>query len=533
MTTKSALLRAEPHATVGSVVLRDAGLVIERWAVRAREEQPAAKRVHHDVLLDHLPTFLWELGRLLSEAHPKDRPSRAANVHGDQRWEVGWSVEEVVRDYQILRIVLTEHLDETVGRPLRTREVLALGVFIDDAIAASVAAYTACQGAAAPPTGHSTASKEGISDDLLAVLGVLGHELRNPLAPLGNAIEVLRVSGPDTGVADRIGGILDRQVRVMTRLVDDLLDLPRLVRGKVKLQPTRVDLAALARDLVEDRRDAFEAAGIAVSSHLPADPVYSSGDAARLSQVLGNLLQNALKFTDPGGSVLVRLWTEDARRVAVLSVKDTGLGIERSLLPRVFDPFVQADRSMERSRGGIGLGLALVKGLAELHGGTVRAASDGPGKGSEFVVELPLIDRQAVAPVPAAPPAETTSRRVLIVEDNRDSAESLKMYLELLGHRVTVAYTGPTAIEAGRAAAPEVVVCDIGLPGMSGHAVCAELRKLPGCADTLFVAVSGHAPETSAADAANGGFDLHLVKPVEPARLAETISTRPRRTPAR
>ena len=527
MSTKPALLRAEPHRTVGSVILRDTGLIIERWASRAREEQPSAKRVHHDVLLDHLPNLLWNLGSSLSEAHGKDplRHSRTADVHGDQRWEAGWSIEEVVRDYQLLRIVLTEYLDEAIERPLRTREVLALGVFIDDAIAASVTAFTACQVRADGHAKPRPAEKGQLGDDLLGILGVLGHELRNPLAPLGNAIEVLKVCQADPAAVDQVGGMMERQVKALTRLVDDLLDLPRLARAKVQLKTGQVDLAALARNGVGDRLEGFQAAGIALAADLPATPVFTSGDEARLSQVLGNLLQNSFKFTDRGESVTVRLTTDEARRVAVLTVTDTGIGIDRAVLPAVFEPFVQADRSVERSRGGLGLGLALVKGLVELHAGIVRAHSDGPGKGSEFVVELPLIERPAASSITApVAPSQAHSRRILVVEDNRDSAESLKMYLELLGHQVTVAHTGPAALQLGAVTPLDVVICDIGLPGMSGLSVAAELRKLPGLADAMFVAVSGHAADTLAQAGIATSFDLHMLKPVDPARLAAAIA---------
>ena len=523
MSTKPALLRAEPHAAVGTIILRDVGAIIDRWAKRAVDEQAAAKRVHHDVLLDHLPTFLWELGRALADAGGGDpgRHNRPANVHGDQRWEAGWSAEEVVRDYQLLRIVVTEHLEETTGRPLSTREVLALGVFMDDAIAASVAAYTACLAASARGTASEPAPAKGLSGDLFGVLGVLGHELRNPLGPLANAVQVLRACATDPAAVARVSSMMDRQVNVMTRLVEDLLDLPRLVSGKMRLKPARLDLSELVRNVVDDRRQAFEAAGIALGLELPTVPVPTTGDAPRLSQVVGNLLANALKFTDRGGDVRVRVSVDLERRVVILSVRDDGIGIEPGILKTIFDPFVQADRSVERSRGGLGLGLALVKGLVELHGGTVWAESGGAGKGSEFGLDLPLIEQPAAATPSSPDRPPVTSRRVLVIEDNRDSAESLKMYLELVGHEVTVAHTGTDGVRLALATGPEVVVCDIGLPGMSGHEVCAALKKVPGLSGTLFIALSGHAIDGNPpAD----GFDLYLLKPADPARLAEVIA---------
>jgi signal transduction histidine kinase/CheY-like chemotaxis protein len=526
MSTKPAILRAEPHTTVGAVVLRDAGLIVERWARRAVEEEAAAKRVHHEVLLDHLPTFLWELGRGLGGAAGDEfRHCRSADVHGDQRWVAGWSIDELVRDYQLLRVVVIEHLDEALGRPISTREILAVGVYIDDAIAASVSAFAACQTAEPRPADPRPAPLGGVRDDLLGVLGVLGHELRNPMAPIGNALQILNVAGADPSAVERARSLMDRQLRVMTRLVDDLLDLPRLARGKMGLKPERLDLRTLVRDVADDRRGAFEAAGIALSVELPAEPLFTAGDVARLSQVFGNVLGNALKFTDHGGTVRVRLSADAAGKVGVCSVRDSGIGIDPLLLDQVFEPFVQADRSVERSRGGLGLGLALVKGLVELHGGTVRAASAGAGTGTEVTVELPLIDLAADAGRPAGDGAAAAPpRRVLVIEDNADSAESLKMYLELLGHGVTVAHSGADGIAAAKAEAPDVIVCDIGLPGMSGHAVCARLRPLPALAGTLFVALSGHAADGPEGKAKGDGFDLYLLKPVDPQRLAEVIA---------
>jgi signal transduction histidine kinase/ActR/RegA family two-component response regulator len=527
MSTKPALLRAEPHATVGGVLLRDAGVIVERWARRAVEEEASAKRVHHEVLLDHLPTFLWELGHGLADAQGADpfRHCRPADVHGDQRWEAGWSIAEVVRDYQLLRVVVVEHLDETLGHPLTTRESLAIGVFIDDAIAASVSAYTACQMAAHRPTDLQPARPGAARDELLGVLGVLGHELRNPMAPIGNALQILKVAATDPVAVERARALMERQLRLMTRLVDDLLDLPRLLRGKMGLKPERLDLSALVQNVVDDRRGAFDTAGITLTAEVPPRPLFTTGDAARLSQVFGNLLGNALKFTDRDGEVRVRLSADVTGKVAIFSVRDSGIGIDPAVLDRVFEPFVQADRSVDRSRGGLGLGLALVKGLVELHGGTVRASSAGAGTGTEVTVELPLIEIAAAAAGANEPtPAMPLSRQVLIIEDNEDSAESLKMYLELLGHEVAVAHSGSEGIRAAEAATPDVIVCDIGLPGMSGHAVCAHLRTLPALSRALFVALSGHAVDGPEGEVKGGGFDLYLLKPVDPKWLAEVLA---------
>jgi signal transduction histidine kinase/CheY-like chemotaxis protein len=504
MTTKPAALRAEPHQAVGETIQRDAGVILQRWAERAKAEQPNGKRVHHDVLLDHLPTFLWELGRSLAKAGDPEPngQGRTAEVHGDQRWVAGWSINEVVRDYQLLRIVLVEYLEEALDRPLGSREVMALGVSVDDAIEASVAAYAACQTEAAAD-GTGAKPPDASPDGLYNVLGFLGHELRNPLAPIGNAIQILRVAATNPDQVEKTRRLLERQFRVMTRLVEDLMDLPRLARGKLSLKLQRLDLSRLVRECAEDRRAAFAESGLRLTIDIPTTPVWTSGDATRLAQAFGNLLNNAQKFTDRGGEVIVKLAADPVRHLAELSVRDSGIGIDPTFLPKVFETFMQAERSLDRSRGGLGLGLALVKGIVELHGGAVRVASDGPGSGAEFTVELPLLNLPGeVGPTgEKAEGAAATSRRILLVEDNRDSAESLRMYLELVGHHVTVTHTGPDGLKAA----------------------AATLRKDPALARTLLIALSGHGSDGSRERAAAAGFDLFLVKPVDPEYLAKLI----------
>jgi signal transduction histidine kinase/ActR/RegA family two-component response regulator len=532
MSMKPAQLRAEPHNLLGAVIGRDAGVIVEKWARRAVEEEPSAQRVHHDVLLDHLPTFLWDLGKGLSDAADSIRHCRTAGLHGDQRWESGWSIEELVRDYQLLRLVLVEHLHETVGRVLTVHEFLAIGVYFDDAIASSVSAYHTCT-ATAPQAGAGVKANGARSEEMLTILGVLGHELRNPLAPLGNALQVLKLSGTDPAVVERTRLLMERQHKSLTRLVNDLLDLPRLTQKKMQIRSERLDLCTLVRDAAEDRRSAFDEAGVRFHIQVPAAPMYTLGDPLRLTQVVGNLLGNAAKFTDHGGEVILTLSRSPARPVAHLTIKDTGIGIDAAILPRIFDAFVQAERGFERSRGGLGLGLALVKGIVELHGGAITAASHGPGAGAEFTVELPIIDIPPQGAIAAQTGSETpkvVAKRMLLIEDNRDSAESLKEYLEILGHDVMIANSGPEGVALAIANPPDVVVCDIGLPGMSGHAVCEELRKVESLSRTLIVALTGHPPEAEG-DGNHSGFDHYLLKPVDPQRLAAILqqsrTTRP------
>jgi signal transduction histidine kinase len=394
------------------LIRRDRGMVIDRWARRAVEEQPHAQRVHHDVLLDRFGAFLLALGSSLAEAHDLDTGKHClpALEHGEQRWENGWSLPELVRDYQLLRMVLLEYLDETLERPLRCQEVMAIGLALDEAIAASVGSYVRSREEYIRQLDHERAEREKRAeqerlrqqaealqeenrrkDEFLATLG---HELRNPLAPIRNALHVLNLSEPDRQTLEWVKGVVERQVRHMTRLVDELLEVTRIARGKMQLDCQSLDLGTLLRATAEDFRTVLEEAGLTLHVQLHAEPVGVAGDSVRLTQVVANLLQNALKFTDAGGQVTVELTVDREKQRAVVTVRDTGIGIEPDMLPRVFETFTQADRSLERSRGGLGLGLALVKGLVELHGGEVRAASEGPGRGSAFTFWLP------VAPAP-------------------------------------------------------------------------------------------------------------------------------------
>jgi signal transduction histidine kinase len=358
--------------------------------------------------LDHLNTFLVNLSHSLSESEPEHTASHrpTARAHGLQRWEVGWSVDEVVRDFQILRLVMIDYLEEALERPLRSREVMALGLALDEAIAASVSTYVKhLANEAAQAERHKVEKEKEIeatnlrhSAEMLAranqrkdeFLAVLGHELRNPLAPLRNALEVLRLRGDDAKTRQWIAEMVDRQVVHMTRLVDELLDASRIGQGKVRLAPQRLDLGQLVRLTGEDYRSALDAAGLEYTLDVPTEPVWVIGDRTRLAQVIGNLIQNACKFTESGGRVTVRLQTELEQGLARVTIQDTGIGIDKEALPHIFESFMQTQRGVERSRGGLGLGLALVKGLLELHGGGITAQSAGPGHGAEFTFWLPL-----------------------------------------------------------------------------------------------------------------------------------------------
>ncbi len=522
------LIRSEEHREVGQLIRRDTGLLIERWMRRAVAEEPTAPRVHHAALLDHLPRFLEALGRSLSESDPEENGEHAAVAadHGEQRWETGWSLPEVVRDYQILRLVILEYLEESLERPLGGREAMAVGLALDEAITASVGMYVknreeyirqveeeradhekrareemrrweqvfqsagwgvaviAPEGNALKAVNHAFARLHGYSveelrdvalDALVApaaraelaehlrradgdghkvyelphlrkdgtefpvltdvtsfrdeagrvlyraanfqditerkaleealrrraelllasdrrkdeFLAQLAHELRNPLAPILNSVQVLSLLRSSDPTLVQVREILERQTRQMVRLVDDLLDLSRIARGLVQLRKEPLDLAVVVRQAVQTSEPLLQSRGHRLTVELPEYPVRLQADQARLVQVLVNLLNNAAKYTDPGGHVELR--GEREGDWAVVRVRDNGVGIPPEMLPRVFELFTQVEGSRERADGGLGIGLALVRRLVELHGGTVAAYSAGPGRGSEFIVRIPAL----------------------------------------------------------------------------------------------------------------------------------------------
>jgi PAS domain S-box-containing protein len=355
-------------------------------------------------------------------------------------------------------------------------------------------------------------------------LGVLSHELRNPLAPIRNALWILERADPAGQQARRAREVAARQVAHLTRLVDDLLDVTRIARGKVELRRADLDLGALARRTADDYHGVMQGRGFEFTLDVPLDPVVVNGDKTRLAQVLGNLLDNAAKFTPAGGRVTLTVGVDGAS--AVIRVRDTGAGLEPDMLEAAFEPFTQGKQTLARSEGGLGLGLALVKGIVALHGGEVTVGSAGAGTGAEFLVRLPLVASGAPEAGERggrdAAQATACRRRVLIVEDSRDSAETLAALVEMLGHDAEVAYDGPSAIAKAREHAPDVVLCDIGLPGMDGYDVARQIRACAPAGIRL-VAVTGYARPEEVLRAAEAGFDGHLSKPPDPEKLAELI----------
>jgi signal transduction histidine kinase/DNA-binding response OmpR family regulator len=352
-------------------------------------------------------------------------------------------------------------------------------------------------------------------------LSMLAHELRNPLAPIRNAVYLLRQRQATDPQLEPIQDMVERQVQHLVRLVDDLLDVSRITRGKIRLQKEAVELSAVTARALELSRPFIEARGHELTVSLPEKPIFVEADPVRLAQVLGNLLNNAAKYTEEGG----RIWltAERDRDEAVLRVRDTGVGIPQEMLHAVFDLFTQVERSLDRSHGGLGIGLTLVRRLVELHGGRVQANSPGPNQGSDFEVRLPILEKASMPePLAAEPLPEGAGlrHRILVVDDNRDAADSLALVLRLMGHEVHVCHDGAGALAATRELRPEVVLLDIGLPEMDGYEVARRLRTDPELNDTLLVAITGYGQEQDLRRSREVGFDHHLVKPVDPATLA-------------
>lgn len=358
-------------------------------------------------------------------------------------------------------------------------------------------------------------------------LAMLAHELRNPLAPVRNSTLLLRrLNNPDPTFAMAVD-VIERQVHHMSRLIDDLLDVARISRGKIELRKEHVELGELVRHTVEDFQRDFEDKGVIFSVQTPERDLVLSGDHTRIAQVVGNLLHNALKFTEKGGQVFLRLTQEvqSAKTCAVLSIKDTGIGMEPDLIDQLFVPFIQARQDLARSRGGLGLGLALIRGLVELHGGKVQAHSEGLGRGSEFLVYLPLSSvGAAVLEEENISPSLSKGLRIVLIDDNQDMVETMVVLLTMEGHEVKSAYDGESGILLIKSERPDLVFCDIGLPnGKDGYAVARAIRSDPSLASTRLIALSGYGQDEDKKMSRDHGCDGHLLKPVEFKDLANLI----------
>jgi signal transduction histidine kinase/CheY-like chemotaxis protein len=359
-------------------------------------------------------------------------------------------------------------------------------------------------------------------------LATLAHELRNPLAPISNATSILKLAHDDREVFERATGTIERQLAHLVRLVDDLLDMSRISRGKLELRREHIELASVIHQAVETCRPMAEAAGQEITMTLPAQPIYLDADPVRLSQVVSNLLNNASKFAGQRGRINLTVSRRD--RDVEITVKDDGIGIPPAMLNAIFEMFLQVDQSLERSQSGLGIGLTLARRLVELHNGHIEALSEGLGKGSEFVVRLPVtIDQTAPMKAVDAVNGSSPKGRILIVDDNLDSAQSLAEVLKMTGNDTFVAHDGEEAVEAAERQRPDVILLDIGLPRLNGFDACRRIRANPWAENILIIALTGWGQEEDRRKSAEAGFDGHLVKPVDMAELMKLLAGLPLR----
>lgn len=361
-------------------------------------------------------------------------------------------------------------------------------------------------------------------------LAVLAHELRNPLAPMRNALELLKRSEGNPAVDKRARATIDRQLSHMVRLVDDLLDLSRINSDKLQLQKQPVALSEVVSQAVETVRPLIFESRHELSIDLPSEPLQLNADTVRLSQAFANLLNNACKYTDPGGRISLSASREDGH--VLVSIRDNGVGIPSDLSPKIFEMFTQANHTLERQHGGLGIGLALVKRLVEMHEGEVSAGANPAGQGSEFLVKLPLMtfpkQKETADQYSTSPREADAPLRILVVDDNQDSAETLSMLLELMGNEISVAYDGEQALSMANTEKPDVVLLDIGLPKMNGYDVAREIRRTPWGGDPILVAITGWGQTEDKELSREAGFDHHLVKPVDHDQLLKLMQRRKR-----
>jgi PAS domain S-box-containing protein len=447
-----------------------------------------------------------------------------------------------VKNPEVLRIIRKLGLRSYMGVPLMVRgEVLGVATFI---AAESGRHYDAHDLALAEELAHRSAiaienarlysevrEADRRKDEFLATLA---HELRNPLAPIRNSLQILNMPRVDPAMAERSREMMERQVQHLVRLVDDLLDVSRVMQGKIELRKQQVELASVVARAVESAQPLIDALGHELTIHLPIESLTLQADPVRLAQVFGNLLTNAAKYTEARG----RIWltTQREGEQAVLRIRDTGIGIAPDMLSRIFDLFVQAEHATNRSQGGLGIGLTLVKNLVEMHHGTVEAHSPGLGKGSEFVVRLPILRKSEAGRMkdesgkdagslhPSSFIPQPSGRRLVVVDDNVDAADSLAVLLRLQGHEVHVAHDGPAGLRLAAEHQPEMIFLDIGMPGMDGYEVARRLRHEPGLKNVRLAALTGWGQQEDRRRTAEAGFDYHLVKPVEPKVLEELLA---------
>jgi len=523
-----------PAQRIGLVVFVATGLFTSLLAGLYRRSREKAAAYDREAALSESRARLATFAEATFEGIIESESGQIVDCNEQLAQMLGYSVAEL-RGLRLADLVAPEDRDHVIATASLPQTVSEFAVLRKDGTRLVVEAHgrSLARGNTARHIALRDITSRKVAEEALReadrrkseFLGVLSHELRNPLAPIRNSLFILHRAAPGDERALHARAVIERQVAQLGRLVDDLLDVTRIARGKIRLQRSRLDLVELVRRTVEDHRSLLESC--AVSLELPSEPVWMNGDPVRLVQVVGNLLQNAAKFTPAQGKVLVSLAAAEGR--AAIQVADNGVGIDAETRARLFEPFAQADRSLARSNGGLGMGLAIAKGLVDLHGGTIAASSEGAGKGASFTVMLPCAKEGLNDQEPRRPkPAQAPGRKVLVIEDSVDAAESLRDVLELSGHQVVVAHDGVAGIAKAGEFQPDVVFCDIGLPGdTDGYAVASALRRLPTTASAILVALTGYARPEDREHALEAGFDAHLAKPVDLSILEQLLAQGP------
>ena len=512
-------------------ILQRTELILQEWERFAATMQPAAAPMTSRELRDHAALMLQSVAKDLgttqsiaeglSKSHgeePRSYQFQVGEEHGLARLESNFTIEQLVAEYRALRSSVLRLWNETNGLPTSADidDIIRFNEAIDQLLASSVISF-------ARATRDAMEAEKRRRDQFLAMLA---HELRNPLSPISAAATLLKIAKSDEQVINNASNIITRQVSHMATLVDDLLDVSRVTRGAVELKLEALDLRRVIDDALEQVMPQIEARHHEFTmTHLP-DPVVVEGDKKRLVQIVANLLTNAAKYTPDQGHISLKLELVDER--VAMTVEDNGIGMASDFIPHVFDLFAQAERSSDRSSGGLGLGLALAKSLTELHSGSVTCSSDGLGKGSQFTVWLPRLtsseSRVERRRTPREMVSPTNTLKIMVVDDNVDAATMLALLLESAGHEVVVAHRAREALDRSKAVVPNVFVLDIGLPDIDGNELAKQLRAQPETLNAVLIALTGYGLQEDREKTSDAGFDHHLVKPVNTEKLCGILA---------